>query len=405
MSSEQMERVVEPIWQPAALGRFADRLARLARQIWCAHGWMALPAGLAVMIRLLDFVTGAVGAGLLPLGGFPGALQSWLRKDATWYLQVAMNGYSYSPRTGSAVNFFPLYPLAIRLVEPLVGLVVGPRDAYFVAGLAVSWLSFIAACVMLYRLVSRRLGEPTALLTVLLLSVFPFSCFFGTAYSESLYLLGVVLAFLGIEQRRWWLAAVCAALAAATRAVGVVVILTVAVAYGLDWLRTRRWPRWDVLWSGVMPLGFAAYAAYCWLRFGDPTVYVKASSLGWGGGHLQLGSLTVAMQLLTGHSSDPFAPLHLAYLIALGAVLLSCVWIGRLLGTPYVVYTLGSALAPLLDFSQLNGLGRYLSVAFPAFVVLAYALRRQPVLRDVLMIGFAMFLGVATVMFTTNHLT
>lgn len=404
MSPERTERLADTSWQPALRGKPAGWIGRAASRAWCALGWMAWPIGLAAAIRLLDFATGAVGALLLPLGGFPGALASWLRKDSNWYLRVAEAGYSYSPRTGSAVNFFPLYPLAIRVVEPVVGL-LSPRDAYFVAGLAVSWLSFLAAAVVLYHLVSRRLGQSTALLSVLLLSVFPFSCFFGAAYSESLYLLGVVLAFAGIEQRRWWLAAVCAALVAATRAAGVVAILTVIVAYGLDWMRARRWWRPDVLWLGVMPLGIAAYAAYCWLRFGDPTVYMKASSAGWGGGRLQLGSLAAMMQLLTGHSSDPDAPLHMVYLIALAAVLVSCIWVGRLLGTPYVVYTLGSALAPILDFSHLDGLGRYLSVAFPAFVVLAYALRHRPVLRDVVIAGFAMFLGVATVMFTTNHLT
>ena len=405
MSPEQAERLTRTSWQPVAREQVAGRIARLAVRLWCALGWMARPIGLAVVIRLLDFVTGAVGARLLAPVTFAGPLRSWLEKDSNWYLRIVVNGYSYSPRTGSAVNFFPLYPLAIRLVAPAASLVAGPRDAYFVAGLAVSWLSFLAAAAVLYHLVSRRLGEPTALLSVLLLSLFPFSCFYGAAYSESLYLLAVVLAFVGIEKRRWWLAAVCAALASATRAAGVVVILAVAVAYGLHWLQTWRRPRRDMLWLGVMPVGIGAYAAYCWLRFGDPTVYEKASSLGWGGGHFQLGALAAALQLLTGQSSDPVAPLHISYLIALAGVLVSCIWVGRLLGASYVVYTLGSALAPLFDFSHLDGMGRYLSVAFPAFVVLAYALRQRPLLRDLVLAGFAMFLGVATVMFTTNHLT
>ena len=61
-----------------------------------------------------------------------------LRWDAGWYLQIAENGYSYSPRAGAEAQqnivFFPAYPMATRVVGLLLG--NGP-SAYVAAGLIV----------------------------------------------------------------------------------------------------------------------------------------------------------------------------------------------------------------------------------------------------------------------------
>jgi hypothetical protein len=71
------------------------------------------------------------------------------------------------------------------------------------------------------------------------------------------------------------------------------------------------------------------------------------------------------------------------------------VW--RRLGPIYTLFALGSILAPVLDFPNVNSLGRYLSVVFPVFMVVAYLLRDRP--RAV--IWLSTIGGIALVLFAT----
>lgn len=90
------------------------------------------------------------------------------------------------------------------------------------------------------------------------------------------------------------------------------------------------------------------------------------------------------------------------YVLAWVGCLIACYWVWRMLGISYAIYTFASAVIPLLDFTRLDALGRYMSVLFPVFIVLAYALRNRPVLRDVVIIIFTLFVGVCAVAFTLN---
>lgn len=368
---------------------------------------MAQPLAIALAVRVAVFFFGSAGAKLLAVVPFPGALLTWMQKDALWYTSVARIGYYYFPTDASSVNFFPLYPAAIWLVQHVTALVYGDQaQAYLLAGMIVSWACFLAAAVVLYRLVWDRFGQATAYLTLLLIAVFPFSLFYGAAYTESPFLLLAVLAFLGIERENWWLAGICSLLAGAVRPTGVFIGAAVIVTYGLDWLRTRHRLRGDLLALALTPLGTLGYFAYCWVRWGDPLAYAKTSAAGWDGGHLRLTGVVNALTVLA-HPGSWFSAYHLVvlyamYVLAWVGCLIACYWVWRMLGIPYALYTFASAMIPLLDFTRLDALGRYMSVLFPVFIVLAYALRNRPVLRDVVIITFTLFLGVCTVAFTSN---
>lgn len=389
-----------------ALAAF-NRLQRMLRQVNLAYGWMAPPLAIALAVRVVVFFFGSLGAKLLVVEPFPGALLAWMQKDALWYTSIARIGYWYLPTDASSVNFFPLYPAAIWLVQHVTGLVYHDQaQSYLLAGMIVSWACFLAAAVALYRLVWDRFGQTTAYLAVLLIAVFPFSFFYGAAYTEAPFLLLAALAFLGIERGNWWLAGICSLLAGALRPTGVFIGAAVIVAYGLDWLRTRHRVRWDVFALALTPLGTLAYFAYCWARWGDPLAYAKTSAAGWGGGGIHLGGFVNALSVLA-HPGSWFSGYHLValyamYVLAWVGSLIACYWIWRMLGIPYAVYTFASAIVPLLDFTRLDALGRYVSVLFPVFIVLAYALRNRPVLRDVVIITFTLFLGICTVAFTSN---
>lgn len=283
-----------------------DRLSRVVA--WPAFSWrvpdrwrwILVPLGLAFGARILLAVIVPVAVAHLFVRAYSDPLHIWLQKDAVWYVRIARDGYFYLPDSQSSACFFPLFPLAMRLVYPLTGLLAADRDTgYFLAGVLVSWLAFAGACAVLYRLVETRFDQRAAFAAVLLLSVYPFGWYFGVAFTESLFLLLVVVAFLGVERRNWWLAGLAAGLASASRPPGLVVGACVALAYGLDWLRTWHPLRLDALALGLAPLGAVAYLVYCWMAFGTPQAYLRTSEAGWQRGALQLGGLQQAWQLLT----------------------------------------------------------------------------------------------------------
>ena len=70
--------------------------------------------------------------------------------------------------------------------------------------------------------------------------------------------------------------------------------------------------------------------------------------------------------------------LFTVYVLLFLGFLLSLPLILRLLGPIYALYAFASLAAPILDFPTLQSLGRYTSVVFPTFIVLACLLRRWP---------------------------
>jgi hypothetical protein len=406
MSKHELRSAAQATPWGAPVVAVFDRLKSFSLNLLARYRWTLQPLALGVTIRLLVFAAGVAGRRLLHPNGFPGMLRIWLQEDATWYTKIARLGYYSHGSLPITANFFPVYPLTIRIVEHATGLFMGTADSYLAAGIVVSWVAFLAACVLLFRLVLDRFGEPTAYLVVLLLGIFSFSLFYGAAYAESLFLLFALVAFLGLDRGNWWLAGAGAMLAGATRPSGLIVGVAVVVAYMVDWLRTHHGLRWDLLSLVLTPLGLVAFALYCQLHFGDLLAYVTASSKGWGEG-LQLNGVMSALQILFHPDrwlqSEP-GLIGLIYVLLFLAFLALCYPIYRLLGLSYVVFAFLSCMAPIFEFPVINSTGRYVSVIFPAFIVLAYALQKRPVLRDLTIIAFALLLAVATVGYVQGYI-
>lgn len=367
------------------------------------YRWVVSPLLISVAVRLFIFLSATFYLRLGHLMQFTDFLGPWLTKDTVWYLAIASRGYNYSPIAPSSVNFFPLYPLTIRLVQPFTGF-LPDYQSYLLAGILVSFVTFCIACVLLYRLVLDRFDHATALGAVLLLAAFPFGVFYGAIYAESLYLLLALIAFLGIERRSWWLAGVGALFAGAERPPGLIVAACVVLAYAQDWLRTRHRLRWDVFALALTPLGAVAYVFYCWISFGAPFAYSNAARIGWGGGYLQSRAIHRALNALK-HPEVTTRHFDIVYVVLFGLFLLSLVPIQRYLGLPYTLYAFVSLISPITTLPNINSLGRYMSVVFPTFIVLAYGLRRWPMFRMALVVLSTFFLWFFTVVFLTGWLS
>jgi hypothetical protein len=229
-----------------------------------------------VGVRALTFLIGIVAVALItpldpvsvpgwpahpvPDPGWHNLFTAWERFDALWFLRIAESGYRLDD--GSAA-FFPLFPLAIRIVSFVLG------GHPFGAAVIVSNAAFFAALVVTYLLTELELDERRARTTVVLLSFFPTSYFFLMPYSESLFLLLAVSAFWFARRGNWLGAGIAGALAALTRSIGLVLAPALAIeafhrrAEG----RGRAWP--GLLAAAATALGTIAYLAWWEVKAGD----------------------------------------------------------------------------------------------------------------------------------------
>jgi hypothetical protein len=333
---------------------------------------------------------------------------AFARHDSGWYFDIARRGYDASAAVAggrSNIAFAPVYPLLMRYLGRSFGR--APGDIYL-AGIVVSWLSFVAAMVVLYRLATLDLPPRRAERAVVLTAIFPFSFFFGAVYTESTFLLFTLLAFYGFRTRRWALGGVAGAIATATRVTGI------TMWPALAWIAWRSAPptRRDRLAAAaalvVSTLGFVGYCAYIYDLTGQPLLWATALTR-WGAGYHPGGApwtapVDLLRRLLTHPyvflATQPTALYDTLYGVTalLFAAMIPFVW--RRFGAAYGLFMLLNLYLPLSS-GAFEGLGRYCSVLFPAFIWLA-SIRRGWVYTS-LVIMFALFYTLGLALFTTVH--
>jgi hypothetical protein len=253
-----------------------------------------------------------------------------------WYVRIASTGYGYDPERMSSVAFFPFYPsLAGWLV-----LVTGVRPE--LALLLVSHTALLATFTFLAAYVQQRFPKAESDLagwTLLAFGLFPTTFFFRMAYSESLFVMLMLIALWGMERgwRSIWIALVIG-LATGTRSVGVALVPVFALdlwrqrysredhrempsqngehsprnhacepvsfsgspttkAKGILVMPCRPWLAWAVrlaLLLSVCCWGLLAYVAFLGFVFGEPLAFVKAQ-LHWSEGTIDLGQRVIGL--------------------------------------------------------------------------------------------------------------
>lgn len=322
--------------------------------------------------------------------------------DSGWYEPIARNGYTYYVDSRSNIAFFPGYPMFMRYVGRLF-----PHgyEQFYLGGIAVSWTCFVLAMAALYYLARLDLPPSRARRAVLLGAVFPFAFFFGVVYSESMFLLFTVLAFYGFRTRRWILGGLAASIAIATRVPGILMLPALA---WLAWKHaepTRRDRGRALAGLTLSVAGFAWYCAYIYSLSGMPFEWV-ATIRRWnyhpGGAPWQAPLMLLDKLLMhpyTYLSSEPGALYDTLYgvtgLIFLG--LTPIVW--RRFGAAYGLYMLLNLWLPLSS-GVFEGVGRYCSILFPAFIWMASIRSRAVIAVLIAMFGIVYTLGF--MLFLTN---
>ncbi len=307
----------------------------------------------------------------------------WARWDSVWFLRIAEHGYDSA--SGAAAAFYPLYPGAVSVVGWAF------FGHYVLAGIVVSLAAALGAFLLLYRVAEERLGADGARRAVLYLAVFPFAFFLQAVYSESLYLLLTLAAFVLAERSRFLAAGAVTGLALLTRPTAAALLPALAL---LAW---RERDRVRALASlAIAPLIFAAYPLYLWRAEGDAWAFLHAQRLWsrhlspagplggiWDG--LRAGWAGVEQLASGSHTHRYWAPVQdadpirvatlnletLAFLV-LFVALAVIAW--RRFGAPYGLFAVLSLAIPLSVPSErwpLLSLPRFGLTIFPLFLALA----------------------------------
>lgn len=316
------------------------------------------------------------------------------RWDTGWYLNIAIEGYTYrpnSPLEQQNVVFFPAFPIAMRIAGRLLG---GASPAvYILGGTLVALGAFLGALVYLHRFARDMLDDDDrARYAVWLIAAFPFAVFFSAVYTESLYLLGAIGAFYHFRRREFWRAGAWGLLVGLTRPNGAFLSVPLAILAVAAWM-----PAWlaggaaaaqpfaapparrvrelaPAIAAAAMPgVGVLLYSIFIWRLTGNP--------LEWAAGHLAWGRAYGGLSILVENRYEYLSqgglyaytsqrPLDLLNAIAAMFVLAAAWPVARRLGLAYAAFILINMLPPLAAGGLMSA-GRFSSVLFPAFVWLA----------------------------------
>lgn len=208
--------------------------------------------------------------------------------DCNAYERLALNGYEGRPSgfdKGDANNwaFFPLYSILAWAISKLANLSV------LLSGTILSNLLTVASAIIAWPLFEGKMRAYFLFCFVLFLG--PFSYYFTTLYTESLFLLFTVAGFVFLKQRDYLTAGLTGALMSATRSTGLLFAAAILIQALQDHLRDggsvrsflRGFARRTDLMLAVamVPVGLSIFALYMYVISGDALAFVHIQRA-WG---------------------------------------------------------------------------------------------------------------------------
>jgi len=368
--------------------------------------------GSFVIWRSLLFVFLFLGLALLPLqrnflGGEIANYQSspwywaWANFDGQHYLSIAQKaGYGFGQQA-----FFPLFPSLINFFGGIFG---GSLGSLNLAGLIISNVAFVVALVGLYKLLRLEFSERITRLAIILLLVFPVSFYFGSVYTESVFLALVVWSLFLAKKNLWLFACVLGGLAAGTRVIGVLLLPVLFI----ELIRKTKTKILDVryLYLLLIPLGLFAYMYYLNQTYGDPLLFIRALP---GFGEQRSATPIILPQVFyryifkilpaVNYSYFPAAFTTVLEFLVGGGFLILAVLAFKKLSLSYSIFLALGYLVPTLSGS-FSSLPRYCLVLFPAFILGAiYLDKASRVIKLTVISILAVGLCVATALFVRGY--
>jgi hypothetical protein len=309
--------------------------------------------------------------------------------------------------------FFPFYPVMIRIFAlPLSIFGMNAIATATLAGVTVSALGALLGMLALYDLTRESLGEDGALRAIFYLIIFPTGFFLLQVYTEGLFI-GLAFGCLAALKRKYWLlAALLAAVATLTRAVGVLLIIPML----MTWFRTGDCKDLYSAWRQVFQSGVARRSLYhAFLAIVPIIVFFvwRISYLGfyfdyvetreYGRGFLNLGSAfsfwaTAFVTMIKGDN-----PQHTAYYITefIGLILGAVTSVILFRSQPEIAWFSFAVVIASWASGPAQGIHRYILGAPAVFFVLAQW-GRHPVFDRAWTLFSILMMGALATLFAFN---
>ncbi len=322
----------------------------------------------------------------------------WSNFDGLHYLDLAQFGYGYQHKTDMDYAFFPVYPWTVRTFN-LFG-------NYLASGLFLSHVYLILALYFLYRLTALDFTKKVSRLTIMLILLFPTAFFFGSVYTESLFLLLTVLTFYLIRRQHFFLACVVAAIASATRITGIFlwpsIIYEFWLMYGKD---IKKSVNFSALWLLLPPLGLFSFMRFQYLKTGDPLFFFHIQSV-FGG--RTVDKLILLHQVFFRYFKmlifTDWDPLYFTVVLELfSAVLIvtALIIFFRRIRFSYWLFVLLSFLLPTFSGTFMS-MPRFTLVLFPVFMVMAFWIEKQHPFIKYSLYATCIVLSILSIIFFTR---
>lgn len=346
--------------------------------------------------RVYLLVIAKIGEWFIPQrSGFFGP-SVWANFDGVHYLAIAQNGYM---RLQEA--FFPLYPLLIGFLARTIFL-----GNYLWAGLFISHLSFIIAPFIFYKLLSLDFNQKQTKLAIFGLLIFPTSFFFGSVYTESLFLMLVLASFYAARKEKWFWAGAFGGLAAATKLVGIFLLPALLWEWWQqnnlkmknETLRLLRLNSGQVRsgqelkmtvkqFSGLLliPAGLVSYMWYLNNLVGDPLAFIHAQPAF--GAQRTGGEVILLPQVywryLKIFSTVPIMNydfwIAVLEIFVFSVAILTLIWLWKKeVRRSYLIFSFLALIGPTLT-GTFSSVPRYILVLFPTLFFYSLIVRRKTV--------------------------
>lgn len=292
---------------------------------------------------------------------------SWANFDGEHYLSIAMYGYKSLEQA-----FFPLYPLLISFfAKPISGDFISLLVNSTLVGLLVSNITFCLSLLFIYKLLVLDFSKKIALLTIVIILVFPTSFYFGAFYNESLFLFLSVLCFYFARKRIWLFSAVFGVMASSTRVFGFLLLPALLFEVVIQREKLSKW-----FWIMLIPLGLISYMYYQYINFGDPFAFYNLQTVV--GEQHQKGIVLLPQvyfrymkMLLTVDINNPiYQTIILEFITGVSFFILPIIGFLKKIRSSYIFYALVGFILPTVQGS-FSSLPRYVIVFFPSFLILA----------------------------------
>ena len=213
--------------------------------------WVLSRVIMLIMVPVHNVLTGAsMSTGIVFL------MNMW---DAKHYKSIILHGYTFPSDYDAQANwaFFPLYPMICAFVR----LLTFNTLSAFISGMLVSNVCIIIAAffgvkyIRENRLLSDKIKGAELVLPVLLFAG-PYAFYAGSTYTESLFIMNIVLFFYFAQRREFLKAGLFAMLSSATRIVGCILVFALIIELFLDYKeRTGVNKKEDIKVSIIKVLG------------------------------------------------------------------------------------------------------------------------------------------------------